>query len=119
MGVRADNGSRLAVEIEAHGELLGGGFGVDINYLYPAVAYIFHERVDAGERIVRAVYICAPEQVYNADADSAHVYNTEALAGAGCADIRRADYIAALVEKMIYLAAPKSVVAGRYKINAA
>ena len=119
MGVRADNGGRLAVEVEAHGELLSRGFGVDINYFYPAVAYIFHERVDAGERIVRAVYICAPEQVYNADADSAHVYNTEALAGAGCADIRRADYIAALVEKMIYLAAPKSVVAGRYKINAA
>ena len=55
----------------------------------------------------------------SADADSAHVYNAEAPAGAGGADIRRADYIAALVEKMIYLAAPKSVVAGRYKINAA
>lgn len=92
---------------------------MDIDYLYFAVVYLLHERVNVGKRIVRTVYISAPEQVYNADAHPAHVDNPDALAGAGGADVCGADYVAALVEKMIHLAAPERVIARGYEVDAA
>ncbi len=117
VGMRSENAGNAAVEVVAHGLLLGGRLRVEVHEDI-ARAELREERVDDIERVVEGVHIDRSHYIHDRDLICAHVERADTVPGSASLGVIRGTDDVLLVEYIERLTAAESVVAGGEDVRA-